>query len=170
MPRRHRGSAGRTEPAPRHSWLARSSRWLVPAVVIATTFLTFLPGLSGEFVTWDDDRNFLLNEAYRGLGAAQLRWMFTTFHLGPYQPLSWMSLGLDYTLWGMAPLGYHVTSLLIHVANAWLVYVLAMRIYGFVGFDRFNGFGGLMLRSAAGVAALLFAIHPLRVESVSWVT
>src|SRR5262245_25317216 len=118
MSRRRRASSARTAQTPQRSWLDRSAHWLFPALVIGATFLTFLPGLSGEFVTWDDDRNFLLNEAYRGLGAAELRWMFTTFHLGPYQPLSWMSLGLDYTLYGMAPLGYHVTSLLIHVANA----------------------------------------------------
>jgi Flp pilus assembly protein TadD len=154
----------------RSAWLDRSACWLVPTVVVAATFLTFLPGLRGEFVTWDDDRNFLMNEAYRGLGAAQLRWMFTTFHLGPYQPLSWMSLGLDYTLWGMAPLGYHVTSLLIHVVNAWLVYVLAMKIFRYDRYDGYNRDGGLSNRAAAAVAALLFAVHPLRVESVSWVT
>jgi Tfp pilus assembly protein PilF len=175
MPRRSRAKTARPQPPPRHSWLARASAWLVPAVVVAATFVVFLPGLDGEFVTWDDDRNFLMNEAYRGLGPTQLAWMWTTFHLGPYQPLSWMSLGLDYVFYGMAPLGYHVTSLLIHVVNAWLVYVLAMRVLRAGGLQA----GGpkpappmfdVGLRVAAGVAALLFAIHPLRVESVSWVT
>src|SRR5215510_1196889 len=107
MARRHRRAAGSTQPAPRQSWLAHSIVWLVPSIVVVATFLTFLPGLTGQFVTWDDDRNFLMNEAYRGLGATQLRWMWTTFHLGPYQPLSWMSLGLDYVLYGMQPFGYH---------------------------------------------------------------
>jgi len=165
MARRARAAAARNPQPPRQSWLDGASAWLIPLVVVTATFVTFLPGLRGEFVTWDDDRNFLMNEAYRGLGAQQLGWMWTTFHLGPYQPLSWMSLGLDYVLYGMEPLGYHVTSLLIHVVNAWLLYVLAVRLFQFAGASM-----GAGVRIAAGVAALLFAIHPLRVESVSWVT
>jgi len=176
MARRQRGAAARSQQAPRRSFFDRSSAWLVPAIILGATFLTFLPGLSGGFVTWDDDRNFLMNDAYRGLGPDKLRWMFTTFHLGPYQPLSWMSLGLDYVLYGMDPYGYHVTSLLIHVVNAWLVYVLALKLLQYAGSkdpastSKSDPASISTLRIAAGVAALLFAIHPLRVESVSWVT
>lgn len=53
------------------------------------------------------------------------RRMWTTFHMGHYVPLSWMTLGLDYELWGMQPMGYHLTSLLLHTVNAVLVYHLA---------------------------------------------
>jgi hypothetical protein len=97
-----------TAPLPPRSppWLDRNSAWLIPAGVIAVTCLTFLPGLSGQFLAWDDDRNFLLKPSYRGLGWTQLGWMFTTFHLGPYQPLSWLTLGVDYPVWGMDPFGY----------------------------------------------------------------
>jgi hypothetical protein len=68
------------------------------AAASAVTFLAYLPALGGAFLNWDDNRNFLDNPNYRGLGLDNLRWMFTTFHLGPYQPLSWLSLGVDYTL------------------------------------------------------------------------
>ena len=78
----------------------------------------FAPALAGEFVSWDDAKNFLENAHYRGLGPSNLAWMWTTFHLGHYIPLSWMSLGLDYVLWGMNPAGYHATSIVIHAANA----------------------------------------------------
>src|SRR5438105_1828923 len=100
----------------------------VPALVALATFIVFLPALRNGFVAWDDDKNFLTNPDYRGLGLSQLHWMWTTFHLGHYVPLSWMTLGLDYELWGMDPIGYHLTSQLLHAANAVLVYFLARRL------------------------------------------
>jgi len=145
---------------------ARWSAWAVPAIVALITFAAFLPALRAGFVTWDDNRNFLENPAYRGLGWPQIRWMWTSFHLGHYVPLTWMTLGLDYELWGMNPVGYHLQNLLLHCANAVLVYVLARRVMTLSGLDGEPG----QLDAAAGLAALLFAVHPLRVESVAWVT
>src|SRR5262245_18574753 len=92
-----------------------------PLGVALLTFVAFLPALNNGFVAWDDDKNFLTNPNYRGLGLDQLRWMWTTFHLGHYVPLSWMTLGLDYVVWGLDPRGYHLTNLLLHTANAVLV-------------------------------------------------
>jgi tetratricopeptide (TPR) repeat protein len=146
---------------------------VIPAGVILVTLAACFPALSNGFVNWDDDRNFLTNPAYRGLGWAQLRWMFTTFHLGPYQPLSWMTLGLDYLVWGMNPRGYHLTSVLLHVANAGLFYALVLRLLGLARAPNRTATTTLPVVSrylAAGAGALLFAIHPLRAESVAWVT
>src|SRR5262245_2865528 len=102
----------------RHSW--RGWPVLVYALVGVTTFLVFLPALGHGFVNWDDEQNIVDNTAYRGLSPAQLKWMLTTFHLGPYQPLSWMTLGMDYLLWGMNPFGYHLTNVLLHAIAAGL--------------------------------------------------
>jgi tetratricopeptide (TPR) repeat protein len=135
-----------------------NSRWLV-LLVAAITILAFIPAMRAGFVTWDDDKNFLNNPDFRGLGPAQLRWMWSTFHLGHYVPLSWMTLGLDYLLWGMNPAGYHLTSVLIHAANSMLVYLIARRLIPSAASPW-----------AAVAAALLFSLHPLRVESVVWVT
>ena len=140
--------------------------WLVPVLVAAITVIVFLPALKAGFVSWDDDRNFVMNAKYRGLGPAQLGWMWTTFHLGHYVPLSWMSLGLDYTLWGMNPAGYHATNVVLHAANAVLVYLLARRIFTHTLPAATTG----VLAWASALAALLFSLHPLRVESVAWVT
>jgi tetratricopeptide (TPR) repeat protein len=143
--------------------------WIVPLLIAVATFVAFLPSLGNGFVSWDDDKNFRDNQHFRGLGPAQLHWMWTTFHMGHYVPLSWMTLGLDYTLWGMNPTGYHLTSLLIHAANAVLVYAVARRLFLTSGWPRLAGRGDLVTLGAA-CAALLFAIHPLRVESVAWAT
>ncbi len=142
----------------------RARNWAVPLVVAVVTFATFLPALSGEFVSWDDDKNFVNNFSYRGLGLAQLEWMWSTFHLGHYVPLSWMTLGLDYVIWGMNPRGYHLTNLLLHCGVAVTLYAAARRIFALAWRKQ----GGEV--AAAAFAALFFAVHPLRVESVAWIT
>src|SRR5213594_4355161 len=146
----------------------RCVSWLVPVLIASLTFAAFLPTLQNQFVTWDDEKNFLENPHYRGLGWTELCWMWTT-HLGHYIPLTWMTLGLDYVLWGMNPLGYHLTNLLLHAANAVLFYFVAFRILG-LGLPDPGDRRQADLVLSAGFAALVFAIHPLRVESVAWVT
>jgi tetratricopeptide (TPR) repeat protein len=142
---------------------------LAPLVVVAVTLLAFAPALGARFVTWDDDINFINNQAYRGLGAQQLHWMWTTFHMGHYTPLTWMTLGLDYTLWGMDARGYHATNVLLHVASAVLVYVIARRLLALARPEQSIRDARVTVFASA-FAALVFAAHPLRVESVAWVT
>ena len=144
-------------------------RWLIPAVVPLLTALAFVPSLQNEFVNWDDRPNFVENPHYRGLGWSQLVWMFTTFHMGHYQPLSWVTLGLDYLMWGMNPGGYHFTNLLLHSVNAVLFYFVSFRLLDMV-FSKAEEPVELPIRLAAGMAALFFSLHPLRVESVAWAT
>ncbi len=141
--------------------------WLIALGLALITVAVFLPALANGFV-WDDDVNFVGNPSYRGLGWTQLRWMFTSAHLGHYIPLTWMTLGFDHVLWGMNPRGYHATNLLLHAANAGLLYLLALRLMAAAWPAAPEERGGVRL-GAAG-AALLFALHPLRVESVAWIT
>lgn len=136
-----------------------------PLAAAAVTALVFAPALSNGFVNWDDQVNFLNNPAYRGLRWTNLRWMFTTVLMGHYIPVTWLTLGLDYVVWGMEPFGYHLTNVVLHAANAALVAVLARRLLA-----RATGASGTALRVGALAAALVFAIHPLRAESVAWLT
>ena len=140
---------------------------LVPCLIFALTVLTFSPVLQNEFVNWDDIENLLENPNYRGLGWIELRWMLTTFHMSNYRPLTWMTYGLDYLLWGMAPFGYHLTSLFLHAASAVVFYFVALRLLSLAlpaAFSREE----IAPRASAGLAALVFAVHPLRVEAVAW--
>lgn len=146
---------------------ARCDRdWPLVAAIVVVTFVAFLPALDASFVSWDDNRNLGGNHAYRGLGPEQLRWMWTTTLMGHYIPLSWMTLGLDYVLWGMDARGYHLTNLLLHCAVAALLYFAALRLFraGAPDLDASE------LRIPVALAVLLYAVHPLRVESVAWVT
>src|SRR2546425_13220978 len=94
--------------------------------------------------------------------------MWTTFHMAHYIPLTWMTLGMDYLISGMNPVGYHLPSLLLHVTSAVVFFFLARRFLT-LALPRASG-RGHALTVSAGFAALVFAIHPLRVESVAWAT
>jgi hypothetical protein len=143
--------------------------WLVPLFVAVLTLAAFFPALSNGFVNWDDDKILYDNPLYRGLGWDRLSWMFTTFLMGHYQPLSWLTFAIDYLLWGMDPFGYHLTNVLLHTANAVLFYFISRRLLG-AALSVSAGAENWQLNFSAGFAALLFAIHPLRVESVAWAT
>src|SRR5215475_12525202 len=93
------------------------------ALIVVITAITFWPGLRGEFLNWDDGFLFTKNPDYRGLGPAQLRWMFTTILAGHYMPLTWLTLGFNYVLGGMDPWGYHLFALILHATNAVLFYL-----------------------------------------------
>jgi protein O-mannosyl-transferase len=149
----------------------RQYHWLVLSLVAAVTFAAFIPALQNGFVDWDDDKNFVNNASYRGLGWTQLKWMWTTTLLGHWVPVTWMSLGLDYLVRGMDPFGYHLTNVLLHVANAVLFCVVALRLIGHGADVNPDDKSRVLARHvSAATAALVFAVHPLRVESVAWIT
>jgi protein O-mannosyl-transferase len=149
--------------------------WAIAAGLVVAVLVTFSPALRGEFVDWDDLDNFTKNPNYQGFAPAQLRWMFTTFHMGHYQPASWLTLALDYhnsrALFGngLDTRLYHLTNDVLHAGSTLVVYLIALQVLG--GFVAQGGLRRpLAVHLAAACAALLFAVHPLRAESVAWVT
>ena len=138
----------------------------MPLAIAALTVAVFSPALQYGFILWDDDRNFLNNPFYRGLGWEQIRWAFTSALMGHWIPVTWLSFGLDHALWGMDPFGYHLTNILLHAANTALFYLLALRLLR-LGLTEASE---RAITLGAAVAALFFAVHPLRVESVAWIT
>ncbi len=131
------------------------------------TALAFLPSLQHGFIAWDDDVNFLENPDFRGLGWANIRWAWTTFHLEVYQPLSWIVLELQYLVFGLDARGYHLTSLIWHAVNTILLFGLSVDLLERVVPETDSA---LRARShaAAALAAALWGVHPLRVEVVAW--
>ena len=142
-------------------------QWGIPIIVVVMTVAAFYPALQNKFVNWDDYKNIVENPHYRGLGWANIRWMFTSFHMGHYQPLTWVTLGMDYVLWGMNPFGYHLTSLILHAATAVAFFFLAREL---LSLATGSAEKPLAVWAGAAVSALVFALHPLRVESVAWAT
>ena len=120
-------------------------------------FLAYSPVLSGDFISYDDPFYVTGNNPVKGgLTFQGIAWAFTTFHSYNWHPVTWLSHMLDVQLFGLNPMGHHLTSLLFHVANSLLLFVV------------FRKMTGATWRSLA--VAALFALHPLHVESVAWVS
>jgi protein O-mannosyl-transferase len=135
---------------------------MMAVAMAAIVFIVFSPALSNGFVRWADDFNLLDNPTFRGFSPDKLRWMFTTFYWGHYQPLAWLSYAIDFHRYGLDPVGFHLTNILLHALNTVLFYFLAKSLVG-----RFSD-RSTRLSVGCGFGAMVFALHPLRVESVAW--
>ncbi len=134
---------------------ARSRTAAAAVVLTAMTLAAFAPLWQAGFV-YDDALYILDNPEVRGgLTLTALRWDFTSFHAFNWHPLTWISHQVDAQLFGLDPRGHHLVSLTIHLANTVLLLTLLNLLTGSLG--------------AASLAAGLFALHPLHVESVAWV-
>lgn len=142
---------------------------LVSLAIFLAVLATFLPATRNGFVDWDDHVAIVGNPEIRGLGWQNIRWMFSSFLLGPYQPLAWLSLAIDYRLWGLDPRGFHLTSAIVHAANAALFFLVAAHLLA-ARSARLAGAGPSVVLLGAATAAIVFGLHPLRVESVAWAT
>ncbi|MEE9614570.1 MAG: hypothetical protein V3W31_06400, partial [Thermodesulfobacteriota bacterium] len=131
-------------------------------IVAAVTFLVYLPALYNGFVSWDDQLYVYENPNIRSLDAEFFGWLPTAVVSNNWHPLTVLSHAVDYALWGPDPMGHHLTSIVLHTLNVFLVFILAVRLVG----------DALPARALAtgAVTALLFGLHPIHVESVVWVS
>ena len=136
---------------------------VLAAACAGLTGIVFLPCVAFPFLNWDDVVNVAANPRL-SFSAAGLRWMALGSSLGHWHPLTWLTLALDRAVWGPGPFGYHLTNVLLHAASAALLFLLARRLLRPAAASEAAADG------AAAFAALFWACHPLRVESVAWVT
>jgi tetratricopeptide (TPR) repeat protein len=127
-------------------------RFLIGLSLVAATFLVYRPVAGYSFVNLDDP-DYVQDNPIVSSGPTRA---FTEIHAGYWIPLTWLSYQLDYHLYGLAAGGYHATNLLLHSANAVLLFLLLCRWTEATWPSAF--------------AAALFALHPLQVESVAWIT
>ncbi|MBI5762564.1 MAG: tetratricopeptide repeat protein [Planctomycetes bacterium] len=137
-----------------------------PLLIAAAVGLTFSPAREYGFVNWDDPANFIENTAYRGFSFDTIHWAFTTYHLGHYQPLNWLSFAADHALAGLNPRRFHVTQITLHIVAALCVHQLVRKLLPLFRLQTTPA----RIDFAAAATALLFAVHPLRVESVVWLS
>ena len=136
------------------------SRYAVPAVcalILLAVALVFGQTVRHQFINYDDQDYVYDNPSVaRGLTAQGIVWAFTHFHSGNWHPLTWLSHMLDCELYGLDhPGGHHLTNVLLHAASAILLFLVLRRMTGDLWPSAF--------------VAILFAVHPLHVESVAWV-
>lgn len=130
---------------------------VVTFLLILLTALTFSEVRSHGFVDYDDGLYVYENRlVLQGLTWNSIAEAFTRLHLGFWFPLTWLSFMLDFEIFGLKLVGYHVTNVLLHTSNTVLLFFILRRMTGAVWRSAF--------------VAALFAFHPLRVESVAWVT
>lgn len=139
------------------------------ALLCVVVTAAFWPALGNQFLNWDDDRNFVDNEDFVASGLPLIRWAWSTYHLGVWQPLSWCLLSLQYSLGALDPTVYHAVSLLLHIVNVVVLYLLTVAILRKAVPER-DLRSPLGARLAAASSSLLFAVHPLRVEAVTWMS
>jgi protein O-mannosyl-transferase len=129
--------------------------WGLCLLLMLLTFVSFLPVLRAGLIDFDDNEYISQNRfVLGGLSMASLRWAWMSTVPGYWQPLSWMSLMLDSTLFHPSTFAFHRTNLLLHAASAGVMFLVLSSMTG-------------SLWRAALVAAI-YAVHPLRVESVAW--
>jgi uncharacterized membrane protein/tetratricopeptide (TPR) repeat protein len=146
----------------------RSRDWLVwsGAGLLAVAVVTvFGPALRGEFLIWDDNNAIFENPHLGGLSWARAVWAFgDSSQTLRYMPLGWLGYSLVFSVGGLVPTTYHATALLVHAANALLLFAALRKLLQLAAPDgnpRWRDLGALF-------AAAFWALHPLRVEVVAW--
>ncbi len=134
---------------PTWSW-----KFLLP--ILAFTALCLSSTLPNEFVNWDDDRNVFENPLITELSAKNIQAIFTTHVIGNYNPLPILSFAIEHHFFGMNPRAMHATNLILHLLCTFFVFRICRQLHP-----------GIWI---AVVTATLFGIHPMRVESVAWIT
>lgn len=135
---------------------ARENFILCSAIIILIIGI-FWPVFSFDYVLYDDGGYVYNNQnVLRGLTLENVKWAFTTFDRSNWHPLTWLSYLLDVELFGMNPGAQHGINLFFHILNSVLLFVILTKITG--------------QRSASLIVAGLFAVHPLHVESVAWIS
>ena len=161
-------------------------KYYAAGAVSLMTFLVYLSALQNDFVGWDDGTYVVENPFIRSLNGALLKWAFLDFYASNWHPLTWISHALDYAVWGLNPLGHHLTNNILHAVNTFLVVLLVVKLMEAVRRRReavprpkigrstesplteepYDVKGPLI---AAATTGLLFGLHPIHVESVAWV-
>lgn len=143
---------------------------LFAALTAVAVFIVFLPSLKNGFVNWDDPC-YILNNL--NLKSFDLQWIFTGLSCSNWHPLTTLTFVIDYHIWGLDPWGYHLENTILHAINTFLLFILAMEL-AYIGYQSYSGGldEGMRNRSLiiGSVAATLFGLHPIHVESVAWIS
>jgi len=125
-------------------------------LVLIMTTLIYYKSVNFEFINWDDDRQVYENQDIKSLSMDGIKKIFSTVYLKMYQPLTTLSYAIEYKFKGANPHIYHFHNLILHLLNSLLVFIFVF----------------LLIRHSlvSALVAFLFALHPMHVESVAWIT
>ncbi|HAH33091.1 MAG TPA: hypothetical protein DCL44_12335 [Elusimicrobia bacterium] len=133
------------------------TNYLILSAILLLTIIVFSDSLKNSILTcWDDNQYITDNIAIRGLAFENIRTFFSKAYVGCYLPLTMLTYAFDYRLFGLNPASFHFTNLFIHLLNVILVFIFIQKLAG--------------EKKISTIAALIFAIHPMHVESVAWLS
>jgi cytochrome c-type biogenesis protein CcmH/NrfG len=145
-----------------------SLTWAALAICALAVWAVYGGTRGFHFVLWDDDYNIQQNPHLGGVTWENLRWMFTdTAYSRRYFPLTWLGWNIEYDLFGLTPRSAHLGNVLFHLLNTVLVFFVIKAVLR-IWFAKENNPGRLPATVAATLGALIWALHPLRVEVVAW--
>lgn len=129
---------------------------LLTFILVLLTAALYSQVITFDFIDYDDSTYVTENfHIHAGFSPESVKWAFTTFHAGFWQPLIWLSFMLDIELYGLNPAGFHATNLFLHMVNVLLLFLFLRRATD----NTWKSW----------IVALLFALHPLHIESVAWI-
>jgi protein O-mannosyl-transferase len=144
--------------------------------VALITFAIYVPALQNDFIdNWDDNIYVTENAHIRSIDLKLLQWAFLGFFQGNWHPLTVISHAADYAVWGLNPFGHHLTNIVLHAANTFLVIILLINLLEALqrsAIKKSTLWAFLTERTmfiTAGTTGLLFGLHPVHVESVAWI-
>jgi protein O-mannosyl-transferase len=136
--------------------LFEKREWLLLGLILVITFIVFAPAITHDFVNWDDDVNVTQNRNVLNLNQESIKNMFTTTVIGGYTPLTTFSFAIEHHYFGLNSKVYHTNNIILHLICTALLFFIMKKL----GMSLF----------VAVIVTLLFGIHPMRVESVAWIT
>lgn len=145
-------------------WTSGRTTLYIAFLLALVTFLVYLPSLKNSFVSIDDYRYVPGNFSIRHIDLKFLKLILTTVIASNWHPLTMLSYAVDYAFWGVDPFGYHLVNIIFHSVNTSLVFLLTFRLMELKG----QGLDGRLFTGI--IAALLFGLHPIHVESVTWIS
>ncbi|TAM39844.1 tetratricopeptide repeat protein [bacterium] len=134
-----------------HLKILRYKKFIQLLSLVILCFLIYAPSLGNGFI-WDDDTNLYKNPWIQTTGGLKDIWLSNKIY--QYYPVNFTSFWLEHKLWGLNPSGYHAVNLILHILNVLLVFWVVRKLYARLAFP----------------VALLFAVHPIQVETVAWIT
>lgn len=145
------------------------SPWFTAVVIAAVTFTVFIRTLGADFVMWDDDPFIYENPTIGGLTLENLRLIFTNVTVSStwYTPLTGLRWCITYQFFQLNPLGYHLGNLLLHTADAALIFYVLRKLL-VLGLSGPGSAKPWQINVCASIGAMLWSLHPMRVETVSW--
>ncbi|MEK7990064.1 MAG: hypothetical protein VSS52_003595 [Thiotrichaceae bacterium] len=130
------------------------------------SILLYWQGLYYDYVQWDEGIYIVKNPHIQSFSLENLQWMFTATHAAVWAPMLWLSYAVDYQISGLNPFAYHLSNIVLHAANSiWILFLTLLIL-------KIKPIGSFSIKHqylAAGIAALLFVIHPQHVEPVMWI-